>query len=76
MRPVTQQYAIQPSGALKPLSPPTAAFSPESLSVDLTKPESWVEIIMTAEFSIISSISARKSEDNLMSTCLYYITAN
>jgi len=36
MRPVTQQYAIQPSGALKPLSPPTAAFSPESLSVDLT----------------------------------------
>jgi len=42
----------------------------------LTQPESWVEIIMTAEFSIISSISARKSEDNLMSTCLYYITAN
>jgi len=42
----------------------------------VTKPESWVEIIMTAEFSIISSISARKSEDNLMSTCLYYITAN
>ncbi len=41
-----------------------------------SEPESWVEIIMTAEFSIISSISARKSEYNLMSTCLYYITAN
>lgn len=35
-RPVTQQYTIEPEGTLKALSPPTAAFSPESISVDLT----------------------------------------
>jgi len=42
----------------------------------LIKPESWVEIIMTVAFSIISSISARKSEYNLMSTCLPHLAAN
>lgn len=34
--PVTQQYAIGTSGAIHPLSPPTAAFSPDYMTVDLT----------------------------------------
>jgi len=47
-----------------------------SSSALVCKPESWVEIIMTVAFSIISSISARKSEYNLMSTCLPHLAAN
>lgn len=31
-----QQYAIGPDGALRPLSPPTVAFAPDDISVDLT----------------------------------------
>ena len=32
----TQQYAIGSDGALRPLSPPTVAFAPDDISVDLT----------------------------------------
>ncbi len=31
-----QQYAIGSDGALRPLSPPTTAFSPDAISIDLT----------------------------------------
>ena len=31
-----QQYAIEADGALRPLSPPTVAFAPDDISVDLT----------------------------------------
>ena len=34
--PVVQQYAIRSDGDLRPLSPPTTAFSPDAISVDLT----------------------------------------
>ncbi len=34
--PVTRQFAIGADGALQPLSPPTAAFSPNYIAVDLT----------------------------------------
>jgi len=57
-------------------SVPGSPGTTDNVRVLLTEPESWVEIIMTVAFSIISSISARKSEYNLMSTCLPHLAAN